>query len=145
MLPLLSLLGNLCNDTHRHVFTFKRIKFYVNLIYQKNNALETVIVLIKTIQSSVLYISNRIRQTIYFDIRAKNCPRKGTKKVKHVPDSRKSFPAPLRPTKNEDSVRLKIRRVCLTETLFVFFKLKYIIYINMILYLLVDLFKYKKN
>ena len=138
MLTLLSLLRNFGNDTHRHIFTFKRIKFYVNLIYQKNNALETVIVLIKTIQSSVLYISNRIRQTIYFDIRAENCMRKCTKKIKHVPDSRKRLSAPLRPTKNEDSVRLKIRRVCLTKSTLVLHRRSQIIYINMTSHVLVN-------
>ena len=137
MLALLSLLSDLGNNGNRHILAFQRIKFYVNLIYQKNNALETVIVLIKTIQSSVLYISNRIRQTIYFDIRAENCMRKGTKKVEHVPDSRKSFPTPLRPTENQNPVRLKIRRVRLAETPFVLHRLKQIIYINMRAHVLV--------
>ena len=107
------------------------------LLWDKGNTVETVIVLIKTIQSSVLYISNRIRQTIYFDIRAENCMRKCTKKVKHVPDSRKSFPAPLRPTKNEDPVRIEIRGIRLTETPFVFHRFKQIIYINMRAHVLV--------
>lgn len=74
---------------------------------------------------------------MYTDIRAKNCPGKGTKQIKHVPDSRKRLSAPLRPTKNEDSVRLKIRRVRLAETPFVLHRLKQIIYINMRAHVLV--------
>ena len=57
MLALLPLLRNFGNDTHRHIFTFKRIKFYVNLIYQKNNALETVIIPVKTIQPGIGHIT----------------------------------------------------------------------------------------
>ena len=137
MLALLPLLSNFGNNGNRHILAFQRIKFYVNLIYQKNNALETVVVTVKTIQSSVLYISNRIRQTIYFDIRAENCMRKCTKKVKHVPDSRKRLSTPLRPTKNEDSVRLKVRRILLAKIPLVLHRLKQIIYINMRAHVLV--------
>ena len=68
MLPLLSLLGDLCDNAHRHVFTFQRIKFYVNLIYQKNNALETVVVTVKTIQPGIGHITDGFRKPMYTDI-----------------------------------------------------------------------------
>ena len=87
--------------------------------------------LIKTIQSSVLYISNRIRQTIYFDIRAKNCPGKGTEQIKHIPDSRKRLSAPLRTTENQNPVRIEIRRIRLTKSTLVLHRCQQIIYINM--------------
>ena len=58
--------------------------------------------------------------------------------IKHVPDSRKSFPTPLRPTENQYTVRLKVRRILLAKIPLVLHRRRQIIYINTRTHVLID-------